>query len=93
MRGCRNYHAGPTNNRAIQAFHAGSSPRCRKDRTTWERVQRPAADRLSKPDSLYSWPEARFAVTHTRWEPYARIGNVRISAGALGNERPCRVLR
>ena len=49
--------------------------------------------RLSKPDCLYSWPEARFAVTHTRWKPYPRIGNARISAGALGNERPCRVLR
>src|ERR1017187_3557953 len=33
---------------------------------------------------------SRRAVTHPRWEPYARIGLVRICAGARGNSRPYR---
>ena len=32
----------------------------------------------------------RSAVTHPRWEPYARIGPVRICAGARSNARPYR---
>src|SRR5262249_7140361 len=31
-----------------------------------------------KPRILHPWPDARFAVRHPRWEPYARIGHVRI---------------
>ena len=87
VRGYGNYHAAPTNSRAIQAFHAYVAEvrrrrlerRVQKDRTTWERGPTSGRRRLSKPDCLYSWPEARFAVTHTGWKP--RIGNVRNSAG------------
>jgi hypothetical protein len=32
--------------------------------------------------------QSRRAVTHPRWEPCARIGLVRICAGARGNSRP-----
>jgi hypothetical protein len=33
---------------------------------------------------------SRRAVTHPRWEPYARIGLVRICAGGASNSRPYR---
>jgi hypothetical protein len=33
---------------------------------------------------------SRSAVIHPRWEPYARIGPVRICAGARSNARPYR---
>ncbi|MEH2562845.1 hypothetical protein V1289_002472 [Bradyrhizobium sp. AZCC 2289] len=36
---------------------------------------------------------SRRAVRHPRWEPYARIGPVRICAGARGNSRPYRESR
>jgi len=52
-----------------------------KDGTTWERIKRLADDWLPKPRILHPWPESRFAVRHPRWEPYARIGPVRICAG------------
>src|SRR3982074_1222554 len=52
-----------------------------EDWTTWERIKRLADDWLPKPRILHPWPESRFAVRHPRWEPYARIGPVRICAG------------
>jgi hypothetical protein len=55
--------------------------RSQKDWTTWERTKRLADDWLPKPRILHPWPESRFAVRHPRWEPYARIGPVRICAG------------
>jgi hypothetical protein len=36
---------------------------------------------LPPPRILHPWPERRFAVRHPRWQPYARIGPVRIYAG------------
>ena len=47
----------------------------------WERMQKLADDWLPKPRILHPWPDARFAVTHPRWEPYAGIPLVRICAG------------
>src|SRR6266478_1519242 len=44
-------------------------------------IVRYADDWLPKPRILHPWPESRFAVRHPRWEPYARIGPVRICAG------------
>src|SRR3982075_2921769 len=55
--------------------------RSQKDWTTRERIKRLADDWLPKPRILHPWPESRFAVRHPRWEPYARIGPVRICAG------------
>jgi group II intron reverse transcriptase/maturase len=84
-----NYFAVPTNERALATFRffvidlwqRTLRRRSQKDRTSWERIARLANDFLPKPRILHLWPERRFAVTHPRWEPYARIGLVRICAG------------
>ena len=93
-----NYHAVPTNGPTLTAFlfHVTNlwrrtlRQRSQKDWTTWERIKRLADDWLPKPQILHPWPERRFAVRHPRWEPYARIGPVRICAGGRGNSRPYR---
>ena len=84
-----NYHAVPTNGRALATFRfrvidlwtRTLRGRSQKDRTTWERIRRLANDFLPKPRILHPWPEKRFAVSHPRWEPYALIGPVRFCAG------------
>ena len=84
-----NYHAVPTNGRALATFRfrvidlwtRTLRRRSQKDRTTWERIRRLANDFLPKPRILHPWPEKRFAVRHPRWEPYALIGPVRFCAG------------
>jgi RNA-directed DNA polymerase len=84
-----NYHAVPTNGRALVSFRHhvtvlwGRTLRRRSqlDRMTWQRIKRLASDFLPKPRILHPWPERRFAVRHPRWEPYALIGHVRICAG------------
>ena len=81
-----NYHAVPTNRPTLTAFlfHVTNlwrrtlRWRSQKDWTTWERIKRLADDWLPQPRILHPWPERRFAVRHPRWEPYARIGPVRI---------------
>jgi len=89
VNGYFNYHAVPTNSRALSAFHHFVSDlwmralrrRSQKDRMTWQRMTRLANDWLPKPLVRHPWPSTRFAVTHPRWEPYARIGHVRFCAG------------
>lgn len=84
-----NYHAVPTNSRALAAFRYFVTEHWRRmlrrrsqtDGTTWERVARLASDSLPKPQILHPWPRARFTVTHPRWEPYAGKPHVRICAG------------
>ena len=84
-----NYHAVPTNYRALVAFrhHVANlwrrtlKRRGDKDNTTFERMKKLVNDWLPPPRILHPWPDARFAVTHPRWEPYARIGHVRFCAG------------
>ena len=84
-----NYHAVPTNIRALSAFrhHVGNLWRRtltrRSDRgaMTFERMKRLMDDWLPATRILHPWPVARFAVRHPRWEPYARIGPVRFYAG------------
>jgi RNA-directed DNA polymerase len=84
-----NYHAVPTNGRALMAFRFFVTElwkrtlrrRSQKDGMTWQRMTRLAADWLPPPRILHPWPATRFAVTHPRWEPYARIGHVRFCAG------------
>jgi len=86
-----NYHAVPTNGRALATFRfhvidlwrRTLRRRSQTDWTTWEKAARLAHDFLPKPRILHPWPERRFAVTHPRWEPYARIGHVRICAGGV----------
>jgi RNA-directed DNA polymerase len=84
-----NYHAVPTNGRALATFRfhvidlwkRTLRRRSQKDHTAWERIKRLANDFLPKPRILHPWPEKRFAVRHPRWEPYALIGPVRFCAG------------
>jgi RNA-directed DNA polymerase len=74
-----NYHAVPTNYRALNTFRNRLTDlwrrslrrRSQKDRTTWERITKLADDFLPKPRILHPWPHVRFAVTHPRWEPSA----------------------
>jgi group II intron reverse transcriptase/maturase len=89
VNGYFNYHAVPTNSRALSAFRHFVTVlwlrtlrrRGQKDCTTWQRMTRLADDWLPKPNVRHPWPHVRFAVTHSRWEPYAQIGHVRICAG------------
>ena len=84
-----NYHAVPTNFRALAVFRHRITllwrrvlaHRSQTAGLTWARMRRLASDWLPKPRILRLWPNARFAVRHPRWEPYARIGPVRICAG------------
>ncbi len=84
-----NYHAVPTNGPTLTPFYfhvtnlwqRALRQRSQKDWTTRERIARLANDWLPRPRILHPWPNVRFAVRHPRWEPYARIGPVRICAG------------
>jgi group II intron reverse transcriptase/maturase len=89
VKGYFNYHAVPTNSRALTTFRffvtdlwrRSLRRRSQKDGMTWERITRLTNDWLPKPRVLHPWPQARFAVRHPRWEPYALIGHVRFCAG------------
>ena len=84
-----NYHAVPTNGRALVAFrsrvetlwHRSLRRRSQRDMTTWLRTRKLVEDWLPKPRTLHPWPEKRFAVRHPRWEPYAGNPHVRFCAG------------
>jgi RNA-directed DNA polymerase len=91
VRGYFNYHAVPTNGRALEVFRHHVTDlwrralrrRSQKDRTTWARMTQLADDWLPKPIILHPWPSERFAVTHPRWEPYAGKPHVRFCAGGV----------
>src|SRR4030095_16570130 len=84
VRGYFNYHAVPTNARALTVIRHHVTDlwrrtlrrRSQKDRITWARMTELADFWLPKPIILHPWPSARFAVTHPRWEPYARKPHV-----------------
>jgi len=79
VRGYFAYHAVPTNVASLSAFRnhvvdlwrRTLKRRSQKDHTTWDRLARLAAAFLPAPRILHPWPDARFAVTHPRWEPNA----------------------
>jgi RNA-directed DNA polymerase len=79
VRGYFAYHAVPTNIASLSAFRQhvvdlwcrALKRRSQKDRTTWCRIAVLAAEFLPAPRILHPWPDARFAVTHPRWEPGA----------------------
>ena len=83
------YHAVPTNSRALNRFRhhvtdlwrRSLQRRSQKDRITWHRIKKLADDFLPQARVLHSWPLARFAVKHPRWEPSALIGHAGICAG------------
>jgi RNA-directed DNA polymerase len=89
VRGFFAYHAVPLNGRALSAFRFHIKDlwrrtlrrRSQKDASGWKRIERLARRWLPKPLIQHPWPKQRFAVKHPRWEPYARIGSVRICAG------------
>ena len=84
-----NYHAVPTNSRALVVFRDEIAKRwwrilrrrSQNGALTWARMQKLADDWLPQPRILHPWPNQRFAVTHPRWEPYAGKPHVRICAG------------
>jgi RNA-directed DNA polymerase len=69
-----NYHAVPTNSRALATFRRHVITlwrrtlrrRSQKDDTTWERITRLADEWLPRPRILHPWPNVRFAVKHPR---------------------------
>jgi group II intron reverse transcriptase/maturase len=79
VRGYFAYHAVPTNFRSLDAFRhyvldlwrRSLNRRSQKDRTTWDRISRIAAEWLPRPRILHPWPNVRFYVNHPRWEPGA----------------------
>jgi RNA-directed DNA polymerase len=89
VKGYFNYHAVPTNARALDVFRHHVTDLWRRTlrrrsqtaRITWARMTKLANDFLPKPMILHPWPSKRFAVTHPRWEPYAGKPLVRICAG------------
>jgi group II intron reverse transcriptase/maturase len=89
VKGYFNYHAVPTNSRALGVFRHRVTLHWRRvlqhrshnAEMTWQRVRNLVNDWLPKPRILHPWPSERFAVRHPRWEPYARIGPVRFCAG------------
>ena len=92
------YHAVPTNARALVAFRYHVTDlwrrtlrrRGQKHRMTWQQIGMLADQWLPKPRILHPWPNQRFAVKHPRWEPYAGKPHVRFCAGAPSNARPYR---
>ena len=84
-----NYHAVPTNSRALATFRHRVTVlwqrtlrrRSQKDRTAWDRMAGLVDDWLPRARILHPWPSARFAVRHPRWEPYAGKPHVRFCAG------------
>jgi RNA-directed DNA polymerase len=79
VRGYFAYHAVPTNSRCLGAFRhyvvdlwrRSLVQRSQRDRTTWNRMAKLAAEFLPPPHVLHPWPSVRFAVKHPRWEPGA----------------------
>ena len=74
VRGFFQYHAVPTNSRALSAFRHHVMDlwrrtlrrRSQKDKTTWERAARIAARYIPQPIIIHDWPEKRFAVRNLR---------------------------
>src|SRR5215204_5806883 len=74
VRGYFNYHAVPTNARALVAFRTEIAKRWhrvltrRSERTTlnWERMKRLIGEWLPRPRILHPWPDKRFAVSYPR---------------------------
>jgi RNA-directed DNA polymerase len=91
VQGYFNYHAVPTNGRALHVFRHHVTDlwrrtlrrRSQKDRFTWARMTKLVNDFLPEPIILHPWPSTRFAVTHPRWEPYAGKPHVRFCAGGV----------
>lgn len=90
-RGYCAYHAVPLNLARLQAFRRELLKRwlrvlrrrSQRRRMRWATMVRLATAWLAAPRVLHPWPEARFLVTHPRWEPGARIAPAGICAGGV----------
>lgn len=79
VQGYFNYHAVPTNIRAMSSFRhhvddlwrRALRRRSQRDRTTWSRMKRICSEWLPAPRVLHPWPVVRFAAKHPRQEPGA----------------------
>ena len=96
-----NYHAVPTNGRALSGFRHGIMRywlrtlrrRSQRHDLTWERMIKLAADWLPKPEICHPWPRDRFAVRHPRWEPGAgcdRRSRYELASASLVRPKPSR---
>jgi RNA-directed DNA polymerase len=89
VKGYFNYHAVPTNIRALRTFRDEIIRRwwrtlCRRsDKADVRRgrMKQLADAWLPQPRILHPWPNVRFAVRYPRWEPYAGKPHVRFCAG------------
>ena len=102
VRGWFNYHAVPTNSRALCAFRffvtdlwrRALSRRSQKADVLWERITRLADDWLPKPTILHPWPQQRFAVRHpevgTVCGQTARPVACPAKAGMFSRRKACR---
>jgi RNA-directed DNA polymerase len=74
VKGYFNYHAVPTNHRALAVFRDEIIKRWRRvlsrrsqnGALTWARMLKLAADWLPQPHPLHPWPNQRYAVTYPR---------------------------
>src|SRR5206468_1554473 len=74
VRGYFNYHAVPTNSRAVEGFHdevvrnwwRTLRRRSQRQALGWERMKQLADAWLPKPEILHPWPNQRFAVRYSR---------------------------
>ena len=74
VRGYFNYHAVPTNNRAVKGFRDEAvkswwrtlKRRSQRHALGWEQMKKLADAWLPKPEILHLWPNQRFAVRHSR---------------------------
>jgi RNA-directed DNA polymerase len=79
VRGFFAYHAVPNNVPAISAFRyhvvvawvRTLRRRSQRHRLPWDRMQVHLERYIPKARVLHPWPEARFRVRHSRWEPGA----------------------
>ena len=89
VQGYFGYHAVPGNYPRMKAFRNHVTDlwrralrrRGQRDRTTWRRAFRLAAEWLPRARVLHPWPNVRFDATHPRQEPGARIVHAGICAG------------
>lgn len=91
LRGHYAYYGVPRNTRSMQVFYAEVSRlwfkrlrrRGARHRLTWKKMKSCIKRYLPPPRIVHPWPSKRFDVKgpcqpNLRWEPYARIGPVRI---------------
>ena len=89
VRGYFAYHAVPTNAPSLSAFRRKVSDawlralrrRSQRHHLTWSMMTRLVEQWLPPSRIHHPWPNRRFDVRHSRWEPDALIGPVRFCAG------------